>query len=116
MSSYDKAFELTHEDLIKCTSILLYKFNLEAQKNQLLRSEHMKLVNQKVEHVEATFKSQILEINEFLHTIHMQLDTYTSAHKKEHVTMNEKIEQAIEQQNSLEPLEETVAEMGQSID
>ena len=30
MAESDNAFKLTMEELIKCTSILLYKFNLEA--------------------------------------------------------------------------------------
>ena len=33
MRTTDKAFDLTHEDLIKVASILLYKFNLSAKKN-----------------------------------------------------------------------------------
>ena len=70
ISETDRAFTLSHEDLIKCTSILLYKFNLEAQKNQYQRSELTTMVNERIDKTEATFRSQFLEVNEFLHTLH----------------------------------------------
>ena len=48
MRTTDKAFDLTHEDLIKVASILLYKFNLSAKKNQYQRTELTKLFTERM--------------------------------------------------------------------
>ena len=67
MKTTDKAFQLSHEELVKVASILLYKFNLSAKKNQYQRTELTKLFNERINKTEQLFKSQFTEINEFLH-------------------------------------------------
>ena len=52
MKKTDKAFQLSHEELIKVTSILLYKFNLSAKKNQYQRTELTKLFNDRINKTE----------------------------------------------------------------
>lgn len=90
MSTADKDFELTHEQLVKCVKILLYKYNLGQKKNSYERTEMTKLFGDKIGRVEDVTKHSLEEVNSFLHTIHADFESYLSKHKKEHVNMHMK--------------------------
>ena len=45
-------------------------------------------MTERVEQAETLFKSQFIEINEFLHTIHKEFDGFVTAHKTEHIGLN----------------------------
>ena len=88
MKETDRSFNLTHEQLIKVTAILLYKFNLSAQKNHFQRIELTKMMTERINRTEALFKSRFIEINEFLHTVHQEFEQFVASHKKEHIGVN----------------------------
>ena len=54
------------------------------------------MINDRVDKTEALFKSQFIEINEFLHTIHKQFEAFVSSHKKEHIGLNVRLLKATE--------------------
>ena len=101
MKDTDKAFSLSHEELIKATSILLYKFNLSAKKNQYQRTELTKLFNERINKTEQLFKSQFQEINEFLHMNQQQFEDFIQNHKKEHVALNTRVVNATDNFNKM---------------
>ena len=70
MPESDKDFELTHEQLIKVSKILLYKLNLVSKKSQYEREELANMINERVTTIENMTKSALEEVNTFLHTVH----------------------------------------------
>ena len=54
------------------------------------------MINDRIDKAEALFKSQFIEINEFLHTIHKQFETFVATHKKEHIGLNVRLLRASE--------------------
>lgn len=66
----DKDFELSHEQLIKVCKILLYKFNLGAKKSAYERGELAVMINERIEKIENMTKSNLNEVNTFIHTVH----------------------------------------------
>ena len=53
MSTQDKDFSLTHEQVIKAVKVILYKFNLNSRKNVMERSELKTMLLQKMKEIEA---------------------------------------------------------------
>lgn len=51
MPETDKDFQLSHEQLVKCVKIILYKMNLSFKKNQYEREELANLINDKVHQI-----------------------------------------------------------------
>jgi len=49
MQETDKDFALSHEQLIKCVKIILYKMNLSFKKNAYEREELANLINERVD-------------------------------------------------------------------
>jgi hypothetical protein len=88
MNSTDQDYELSHEQLIKASKILLYKMNLMARKNTYERGELASMVNERTERVEKLAKSNLTEVTTFLHTVHSDFESFLSKHKKEHNSMN----------------------------
>jgi hypothetical protein len=88
MNSTDQDYELSHEQLIKASKILLYKMNLMVRKNTYERGELASMVNERTERVEKLAKSNLTEVTTFLHTVHSDFESFLSKHKKEHNSMN----------------------------
>lgn len=84
----DKDFELSHEQLIKVCKILLYKFNLSAKKSAYERGELAVMINERIEKIEKMTKSNLNEVNTFLHTVHADFQNFLEKHKKEHTGIN----------------------------
>lgn len=74
MSEADKDFSLSHEQLIKCTKILLYKLNLNLKKSAYEREELAHMIGERVDQIEAMTKNSLSEVNVFLHTIHTDFE------------------------------------------
>lgn len=91
MAVTDKDFELSHEQLIKACKILLYKFNLNSKKNAYERGELASMINERIEKIEALTKSNLSEVNSFLHTVHADFENFLIKHKKEHTGLNMKL-------------------------
>ena len=87
----DKDFELSHEQIIKVCKILLYKFNLAAKKNAYERGELALMINERIEKIEKVTKSNLNEVNSFLHQVHSDFEQFLTKHKKEHTNINMRI-------------------------
>jgi hypothetical protein len=96
----DKDFELSHEQLIKVCKILLYKFNLSAKKNAYERGELATMINDRIEKIENMTKSNLNEVNTFLHTVHADFEGFLNKHKKEHTGVNMRLLKVTEDLNS----------------
>jgi hypothetical protein len=96
----DKDFELSHEQLIKVCKILLYKFNLSAKKNAYERGELATMINDRIEKIENMTKSNLNEVNTFLHTVHADFEGFLIKHKKEHTGVNMRLLKVTEDLNS----------------
>lgn len=88
MPESDHDFSLSHEQLIKCTKILLYKFNLSSKKNSYEREELANMINERVDQIENLTKQSLQEVNTFLHTVHQDFEHFLTKHKKEHTELN----------------------------
>jgi hypothetical protein len=91
MPESDKDFELTHEQLIKVSKILLYKLNLVSKKSQYEREELANMINERVTTIENLTKSSLEEVNTFLHTVHQDFEHFLTKHKREHTDINMKV-------------------------
>ena len=80
----DKDFELSHEQLIKCVKILLFKQNLIGKKTEYERGEVASMVNERLEKVEAMTKTNLEEVNVFLHEVHTDLENYIKKNNTVH--------------------------------
>ena len=100
MAVNDKDFELSHEQIVKVCKILLYKFNLTSKKAAFERGELASMIATKIENIENLMKSNLAEVNTFLHTIHSDFETFLSKHKKEHTSMNMRILKVTEDMSS----------------
>jgi hypothetical protein len=87
----DKDFEISHEQLIKVCKILLYKFNLATKKNAYERGELANMINERIEKIEGMTRSNLSEVNTFLHTVHADFENFLHKHKKEHTSVNMKL-------------------------
>ena len=97
----DRDFDLTHEQLIKCCKILLYKFNLYVKKGYYERDEMTKMINDRVDVIEQKTKSSLEEINTFLHQVHQDFEGFLNKHKKEHTNLNMRVLKVSEDMASL---------------
>ena len=70
MQAGDKDFDLTHEQIIKCVKVLLYKVNLMGKRSEYERGEIAKMLNERVTAVEEKTFQNFKEVNTFLHEIH----------------------------------------------
>lgn len=96
----DKDFELSHEQLIKVCKILLYKFNLGAKKSAYERGELAVMINERIEKIEKMTKSNLNEVNTFLHTVHADFQNFLEKHKKEHTSINMRLLKVTEDLNA----------------
>ena len=80
----DKDFELSHEQLIKCVKILLFKQNLIGKKTEYERGEVASMVNERIQRVEELTASNLEEVNVFLHEVHTDLENYIKKNNKVH--------------------------------
>ena len=109
----DKDFELTHEQLLKVVKIILYKFNLASKKNAYERGELATMINQRITHVEALTKTQLQEVNTFLHTVHQDFDQFINKHKKEHTSLNMRV---LKMAEDAQKIVENTAKIKQTVD
>jgi hypothetical protein len=49
------------------------------------------MLNERVDKIESLTKSNLVEANTFLHTIHDDFEEFLTKHKKEHTNLNMKI-------------------------
>ena len=81
MSPNDEDYKLGHDHLVKVCKILLHKINFNnlrnAQERELMLNKAMK--NQ--ESIEQSTRSSMEEVNQFLHTVHQDLETFLKKHK-----------------------------------
>jgi len=49
------------------------------------------LINERIEKIEGFTKSNLSEVNSFLHTVHADFENFLHKHKKEHSNMNMKL-------------------------
>ena len=91
MNVSDDDFSLTLEQLIKAVKCILYKFNLMQRKNTLERVELRELLLGKLDLIEQRTKSNVQEINTFLHQMHFDFEQFVSKHKREHTALNERV-------------------------
>ena len=87
----DKDFGLSHEQLIKCCKILLYKLNLASKRSQYQRTELTQMINERIENIEKVTKSSLEEVNTFLHTVHQDFESFLNKHRKEHTGLNMRV-------------------------
>ena len=97
----DKDFNLTHEQLIKCCKILLYKLNLLSKKSVYERTELTAMINERVDMIEKVTKSSLEEVNTFLHTVHQDFESFLNKHKKEHTNLNMRVLKVSEDMSQL---------------
>ena len=101
MSVSDRDFLLTHEQLIKACKVMLYKYNLQAKKSQMERSELTAMLADKMNKIEAGTKGAVAEVNTFLHSLSYDVETFVTKHKKEHTVLNERFLKLTEDVQSL---------------
>ena len=91
MSADDKDYKLGHEQMVKVCKILLHKINYHYQRNGQERDLLMQQMTDQVKSSEHSTKSSMEEVNQFLHTVHQDLENFLRKHKKEHTELNMKI-------------------------
>lgn len=64
---------------------------MNAKKNAYERGELASLINERIEKIEGFTKSNLSEVNSFLHTVHADFENFLHKHKKEHSNMNMKL-------------------------
>ena len=101
MKTSDIDFEMTPEQLIKATKILLYKFNLQVMKSNIERQRITELLNERMTGIEVRTKQSVAEVNTFLHQLSYDVEQYIDKQKKENVGLNEKVLKVCEDLNSL---------------
>ena len=113
MKTSDVDFELSHEQHIKATKILLYKFNLNVMKSQIERQRITELLNDRMNGIEARTKGSVAEVNTFLHQLSYDVEQYIEKQKKENVALSEKVLKVYDDLNSLAT---TTVKMNNSIE
>ena len=91
MKTSDTDFELTPEQHIKATKILLYKFNLQVMKSSIERQRITELLNERMNGIESRTKGSVSEVNTFLHQLSYDVEQYIEKQKKENVSVSEKV-------------------------
>ena len=91
MSANDKDYKLNHDQLIKICKILLHKINFNHKKGQRDREAGLKEMLEQVKATERSMGSSMEEVNQFLHTVHQDLEKFLMKHKKEHTELNLKV-------------------------
>ena len=70
------------------------------------------MINTKIESIENLMRSNLAEVNTFLHTVHGDFENFLSKHKKEHTSMNMRLLKVTEDMaNALQqvkPIKQTV--------
>ena len=66
----------------------MYKFNLGAKKSSYERGELAKMINDKIDLVDNVSRSNIKEVQGFLHTVHSDFENFLLKHKKDHTNLN----------------------------
>lgn len=113
MQETDKDFAISHEQLIKCVKIILYKMNLSFKKNAYEREELANMINERVDQIENLTKQSLQEVNAFLHTIHQDFEHFVSRHKKELTEVNMK---QLRQQEDLSLLATQITNFKESVE
>ena len=113
MKTSDVDFEITPEQHIKATKILLYKFNLNVMKSQIERQRITELLNERMSGIEARTKGSVAEVNTFLHQLSYDVEQYIEKQKKENVALSEKVLKVYDDLNSLAT---TTVKMNNSIE
>jgi putative cell wall-binding protein len=64
---------------------------LLSKKNAYERGELANIINERIEKIESMTKSNLSEVNTFLHTVHADFENFLHKHKKEHTGVNMKL-------------------------
>ena len=91
MSTIDKDFMLSHEQMIKVCKVLLYKINMLVKRGKLEKEEYSIMISKKMKQIQDATTSQVNEINVFLHQVHNDFEAFMNKHQMDHTSLNERL-------------------------